>query len=101
MKQKKRQNPVTLFVFKVFLFLCLDTFFPYSRDYIVSPVSSNFPYSRDFVVSSSRHFWAIVGSGPLRVERRRCEARREKFTRENFTLPTIYLGLAGQTPAWA
>ena len=26
-------------------------------------------------------FWADVGSGPLRAERRRREARHEKFTR--------------------
>ena len=37
----------------------------------------------------------------LRAERRRREARREKFTCENLTLPTIYLGPAGRRPAWA
>ena len=54
--------------------------FPYSRDFVVSPVSKHFPYSRDFVVFAVfRHFW--TGSGPLRAERRRREATREKFTR--------------------
>ena len=37
----------------------------------------------------------------LRAERRRREARREKFTHENSTLSTIHLGPAGQRPAWA
>ena len=37
----------------------------------------------------------------LRAERRRREARREKFTHENCTLPTIHLGPAGRRPAWA
>ena len=37
----------------------------------------------------------------LRAERRRREARREKFAHENCTLPTIHLGLAGRRPARA
>ena len=37
----------------------------------------------------------------LRAERRRREAKREKFTQENCTLPTIHLGPAGRRPAWA
>ena len=37
----------------------------------------------------------------LRAERRRHEARREKFTHENCTLSTIHLGPAGRRPAWA
>ena len=37
----------------------------------------------------------------LRAERRRREARREKFTHKNCTLPTIHLGPAGRRPAWA
>ena len=38
---------------------------------------------------------------PLRAERRRHEARREMFTLENRTLPTILPGRASQRPAWA
>ena len=37
----------------------------------------------------------------LRAERRRREVRREKFTHEKCTLPTIHLGPAGRRPAWA
>ena len=37
----------------------------------------------------------------FRAERRRREARREKFTHESCTLPTIHLGPAGRRPAWA
>ena len=44
---------------------------------------------------------ANVGSGPLRAERCRREARRDKFTHKNCTLPTIHLGPAGRRPAWA
>ena len=40
-----------------------------------------------------------VCSGPLRAERRRREARREKCTFNKCTLPTIPLGLAGRRPA--
>ena len=36
-----------------------------------------------------------------RAERRRREARRDKITHENCTLPTIHLGPAGGRPAWA
>ena len=37
----------------------------------------------------------------LRAERRRREVRREMFTNQNCTIPTIHLGPAGRRPAWA
>ena len=40
-----------------------------------------------------------VCSGPLRAERRRREARREKCTFNKCTLPTIPLGRAGRRTA--
>ena len=52
-------------------------------------------FSRQKSLETLLHFWTDVGSGPLRAERRTREARREKFTRENFTLPTIHLGPVG------
>ena len=36
-----------------------------------------------------------------RAERRRREVRREKFTNQNCTVPTIRLGPAGRRPARA
>ena len=93
--------------------------FIFSRDFVVFPVSRHFPYSGDFVVSPiSIHFWTFdVGSGPLRAEGHRLEARRETFTHKNFTLlynpprpsrPKADLGLAKDTsqglrncPYWA
>ena len=42
-------------------------------------------------------FWRTIC--PLRAERRRREARRERCTYENCNLPTIHLGPAGRRPA--